>query len=94
MPSDRKHNRLATRRHCQRDDHGADTRFAPSPRQQCSKQGLAVDRVRFGATAAPGHGDRGGVDDMAFHAVGFQQAVYPETVETRFLNGDYGNGVR
>src|SRR6266404_8552287 len=69
-------------RHC----HGADPRLASLPGHQRAKKRLAVDRIRFGAPAASGHGNRRRVDDVALDAVGVEQAMNPETIEAHFVD--------
>jgi hypothetical protein len=37
---------------------------------------------------ASGHGNRRGIDDVALDAVGVEQAMNPETIETDFMDRD------
>src|SRR5215472_4484485 len=66
--------------------HRANPSSPARPLYQRVQQFLDVDPIRLCPTAASVHGNRGGVDHMAFHAVRLQQAVYPETVETGFMD--------
>jgi hypothetical protein len=53
---------------------------------------LATDRICLGATPPSPHRQRGGVDDMTFHAVGLQAAVHPEAATLGFADRDHLNG--
>jgi hypothetical protein len=69
-------------RHC----HGADPRLAALPGHQRAQQRLAVDRIGLGASVASRHSNRRRIDDMAFNAVGLEQAMNPETIEPDLLD--------
>ena len=69
-------------RHC----HGADPRLAALPGHQRAQQRLAVDRIRLGAPVASRHGNRRRIDDVALDAVGLEQAMNPETIESNFVD--------
>ena len=45
-----------------------------------------VDRVRLCAPSSPRHGDRSGIDDMAFNVICLERSMYPEAVEAGFLD--------
>ena len=56
-------------------------RVAPrAARQQCSQQRLTVDRIGLRSPPTPWHGDRRGIDHMAFDTICFEQSVNPEAV--------------
>jgi hypothetical protein len=69
-------------------DHRANTRLAASEGEERAQQRLAVDRVAFGASHPPGHGDGGGINHPALDTVGLEQAVDREAVQPGLLDRD------
>jgi hypothetical protein len=67
---------------CRWHNHRTDARLATFPGQERPQQRFAVDRVSLGTPPTPGHGDRCGIDDVAFDAMRFEQAVDPEPVKS------------
>ena len=71
---------------CRWYNHFADARVPALPGQKRPEQCFAVDRVRLCAPSSPRHGDRRGIDDMAFNVIYLERSMYPETVEAGFLD--------
>jgi len=61
---------------------GSPRRHAISVRKSVSP----VDRIRLGASMTARHGNRRRVDDVALDAVGLEQAMNPETIESDFVD--------
>src|SRR5208282_329760 len=68
--------------------HRTDPGLAALEGHQRAKQRLAVDAVGLGPPAPARHGDRSGVDNVAFDPLLLQRPVNPEPVQSRFLNDD------
>jgi hypothetical protein len=71
---------------CRRPDHRTHPAFTPAPRHQRAHQTIQVETVGFAASGSPVDRDRGRIDDLADKAVGFQQTMKPEPVQTGLLN--------
>src|ERR1700678_1373695 len=67
--------------------HGANTWLTALERHECAQQRLAVYRVGLGAAVPSWHGDRRGLDDVAFDLVRLQHTMDPEAIEAGLLDG-------
>jgi hypothetical protein len=73
-------------------DRGADAWFVAPECHQNAEQSLAIDYIGLSTAMASRHGDRGRLDDVALNAICLEQAVHPEAVEARLMDGHDGGG--